>query len=210
MNCRYSVVVICDLLIPSGYRGSYRPATSPAIAGLPEISISIFAGAHRMSLPNAPFYRRWSFILAGVIGLAAITALLGWRGLQETDTPTASVTTVPPTTVASPPTTAPPTSLEPTSKPDPVLWDKKGHDTEASPGFRAPSTWHIEWSFDCSNFKKLGGGNFKITGTGAFGRVDIQEYDVKASGARTFSRGGFGHLQVDSVCKSWRVTALPG
>ena len=26
-----------------------------------------------MDLPNAPFYRRWSFILAGVIGLAAIT-----------------------------------------------------------------------------------------------------------------------------------------
>jgi len=34
-----------------------------------------------VDLPNAPFYRRWSFILAGVIGLAAITALLGWRGL---------------------------------------------------------------------------------------------------------------------------------
>jgi hypothetical protein len=30
-----------------------------------------------MELPNAPFYRRWSFILASVIGLAAITALGG-------------------------------------------------------------------------------------------------------------------------------------
>jgi hypothetical protein len=163
-----------------------------------------------MDLPNAPFYRRWSFILASVIGLAAITALLGWRGLQETDTPPASVTTLTPTTVTSPPTTEPPTSLEPTSKPDPVLWDKKGHDTEASPPFRAPSTWHIEWSFDCTNFKRLGGGNFKITGTGAFSQVDIQDYNVKARGTKTFSPGGFGHLQVDSVCKSWRVTALPG
>jgi hypothetical protein len=163
-----------------------------------------------MDLPNAPFYRRWSFILAGVIGLAAITALLGWRGLQDTGTPVA--TTLTPTTVASPPTTAPPTSLEPTSKPDRVLWDKKGHDTEASPGFQAPSTWHIEWSFDCSNFKKLGGGNFKITGagTGAFGEVDIQRYEVKANGTKAYTRGGFGHLQVDSVCKSWRVTVLPG
>jgi hypothetical protein len=163
-----------------------------------------------MNLPNAPFYRRWSFILAGVIGLAAITALLGWRGLQETGTPPASVSTLTPTTVTSPPTTGPPTSLEPTSKPDPVLWDKKGHDTEASSPFRAPSTWHIEWSFDCSNFKRLGGGNFKITGTGAFGRVDIQELDVKASGTRTFTGGGFGHLLVDSVCKRWSVTVLPG
>jgi hypothetical protein len=163
-----------------------------------------------MNLPNAPFYRRWSFILAGVIGLAAITALLGWRGLQDTGPPAA--TTLPPTTVASPSTTAPPMSIEPTSKPDPVLWDKKGHDTEASSPFRAPSAWRIEWSFDCSNFKKLGGGNFKITGTGtgAFGRVDIQEYKVKASGTQTYSRAGFGHLLVDSVCKSWRVTVLPG
>jgi hypothetical protein len=161
-----------------------------------------------MNLPNAPFYRRWSFILAGVIGLAAITALLGWRGLQDTGTPVA--TTLPPTTVASPSTTAPQTSIEPTSQPDPILWDKKGHDTEASPGIQAPSAWRIEWSFDCSNFKKLGGGNFKITGTGAFSGVDIQEYGVKANGTKTYKRAGFGHLQVDSVCKSWRVTVLPG
>ena len=30
-----------------------------------------------MDLPNAPFYRRWSFILAGAIGLAATTVLPG-------------------------------------------------------------------------------------------------------------------------------------
>jgi|SRR5215216_4813382 len=163
-----------------------------------------------MNLPNAPFYRRWSFILAGVIGLAAITALLGWRGLQETGAPPASVSTLTPTTVTSPPTTGPPTSLEPTSQPAPVLWDKQGHDTEASPGIRTPPAWRVEWSFDCSNFKRLGGGNFKITGTGVFGRVDVQAYDVKANGSKTFSRAGFGHLQVDSVCRSWRVTVLPG
>ena len=163
-----------------------------------------------MNLPNAPFYRRWSFILAGVIGLAAITALLGWRGLQETGAPPASVSTLTPTTVTSPPTTGPPTSLETTSQPAPVLWDKQGHDTEASPGIRTPPAWRVEWSFDCSNFKRLGGGNFKITGTGVFGRVDVQAYDVKANGSKTFSRAGFGHLQVDSVCRSWRVTVLPG
>jgi hypothetical protein len=53
-----------------------RPVGCSAIAGLPEISISIFAGGP-IELPNAPFYRRWSFILASVIGLAAITALGG-------------------------------------------------------------------------------------------------------------------------------------
>ena len=164
-----------------------------------------------MDLPNAPFYRRWSFILAGVIGLAAITALLGWRGLQQVDPPATTGTTVPATTIASTTTTTPPPSIEPTSKPTEPLWDiQSGKGTATSPGFRAPAAWRIVWSFDCSNFKRLGGGNFKITGTGAFARVDIQELDVKASGTRTFSRGGFGHLLVDSVCKRWSVTVLPG
>ena len=169
-----------------------------------------------MNLPNAPFYRRWSFILAGVVGLAAITALLGWRGLQEVDPPATTGTTQPATTVTSPTTTTPPPSIEPTSKPtdtlpnDDTLWDiQSGKGTATSPGFRAPAAWRIVWSFDCSNFEKLGGGNFKITGTGAFDLVDIQEVGVKDGGAKTFTRGGFGHLLVDSVCKRWSVTVLP-
>jgi hypothetical protein len=163
-----------------------------------------------MSLPNAPFYRRWSFILAGVIGLAAITALVGWRGLAGVDPP-ATTTTLPATTIPSPTTTPPPpTSIAPTSKPDDLLWNKQGSDTATSPGFRAPAAWRIEWSFDCSNFKSLGGGNFKITGNGAFERIQIQEFDVKASGTRTFTRGGFGHLLVDSVCRRWSVRVLAG
>jgi hypothetical protein len=166
-----------------------------------------------MDLPIAPFYRRWSFILAGVIGLAAITALVGWRGLQQVDPPATTGTTVPATTIASTTTTTttPPPSIEPTSTSTKPLWDiQSGKGTATSDGFRAPAVWRIVWSFDCSNFKRLGGGNFKITGTGAFERVDIQELDVKASDTRTFIGGGFGHLLVDSVCKRWSVTVLPG
>jgi hypothetical protein len=164
-----------------------------------------------MELPNAPFYRRWSFILAGVIGLAAVTALVGWRGLQQVDPPATTASTLPATTVTAPPTTVPPTSVD-TSKPATALWSQDGEDLGAttSPGFRAPSVWRIEWSFDCSNFKKLGGGNFKITGNGAFSWIQIQKYDVKARGTQTFTRGGFGQLLVDSVCKRWSVRALPG
>jgi hypothetical protein len=161
-----------------------------------------------MDLPNAPFYRRWSFILAGVIGLAAITALLGWRGLQQVAEP--ATTTLPATTVTTPPTTTPPTSYGSTSKPDDVLWSEVGSDVQRSPGFRAPYAWRIVWSFDCSNFKPYGGGNFKITGNGAFKNVDIQEVAVKASGTRRFKGGGFGQLQVDSVCRRWSVKALAG
>jgi hypothetical protein len=164
-----------------------------------------------MELPNAPFYRRWSFILAGVVGLAAVTALLGWRGLQQVPDATPTLTTVPPTTVSSSPTTGPESSSRgPTSKPDEVLWEKMGSDVATSKEFRAPSTWRIEWSFDCSSFGDGGGGNFKITGSGAFSRIQIQRFATKASGTQTYTAGGVGHLQVDSVCEHWSVRALSG
>jgi hypothetical protein len=165
-----------------------------------------------MELPNAPFYRRWSFILASVIGLAAITALVGWRGLQQVDPPAAAVTTLPATTITGPTTTPSPSSIAPSSKPADVLWSREAKDlsTLMSEGFRAPSVWRIEWSFDCSNFKRYNGGNFKITGNGAFGQIQIQVFDIKASGTQTFNHGGYGRLLVDSVCKRWSVKALPG
>ena len=91
-------------------------------------------------------------------------------------------------------------------------WSREAKDvsTLMSPGFRAPPVWGIEWSFDCSNFKRYNGGNFKITGNGAFGQIQIQEFDIRASGTRTFNRSGYGRLLVDSVCKRWSVKALPG
>jgi hypothetical protein len=165
-----------------------------------------------MELPNSPFYRRWSVILAGVIGLAAIAAMLGWRGLQEVATPATTTVTVAPSTSSSGPvvTTAPPTSYGPTSKPDEVLWHKRGKDVASSPGFRAPKRWRVLWAFDCTNFSKYGGGNFKITGDGAFGQIQIEKVAIEASGTKTYTYGGFGHLKVESVCDSWTVTALAG
>jgi hypothetical protein len=167
-----------------------------------------------MELPTAPFYRRWSFILASVIGLAAIVALVGWRGLTQVATPSTTVTSSPPTTtalaVAVTTTTTPPTSYGPTSKPDDVLWRGEGAGVERSPGFRAPATWRIQWAFDCSNFEEYGGGNFKITGDGAFEQIQIENVAIEATGTRRFTRGGFGHLRVESVCDRWTVTVLSG
>jgi hypothetical protein len=163
-----------------------------------------------MQLPKAPFYRRWSVLLAGVIGLAVVAALLGWRGFQRVATP-ATTTTSPSTSTAVPTTTSPPpTSFGPTSKPDDVLWFHEGTDSQRSRGFRAPSPWRIEWEYDCSNFRDKGGGGFKITGDGAFERVDIQGDDVKGRGRRSFTRSGYGHLLVESVCDHWKVTVLAG
>jgi hypothetical protein len=162
-----------------------------------------------MELPKAPFYRRWSVLLAGVIGLAAIAALLGWRGLQNVAAP-ATTTTVASTSTVAPTTTSPPpeSSFGPTSKPDEVLWFYEGSDVKRSPGFRTTGAWRIEWEFDCSNFS--GPGNFKITGGEAFDRVDIQAHKVRGSGRKSFTQRGYGHLLVESVCQSWKVTVLAG
>ena len=165
-----------------------------------------------MELPTPPLERRWSVILAGVIGLAAIAAMLGWRGLQEVATPQTTVATVPTSTFpdAVTTTTVPPTSSSSSSKPDDILWRMQGSDVAKSPGFTAPSTWRIEWAYDCTNFEKYGGGNFKITGDGAFERIQIESVDVQDSGKQTFAFAGFGHLLVESVCDRWTVTVLAG
>ena len=162
--------------------------------------------------PNTPFYRRWSYLLAGVVGLAVVVALLGWRGLQQVAEP-ATTTTVPVTTQAPPPTTAPPTSIGPTSKPADILWEERGSDasTLRSEGFEAPPAWRIEWAFDCSNFSDHGGGNFKITGDGDFQqRIQIERRAVRDNGITTLRRGGFGHLFIETVCEQWTVRALSG
>jgi hypothetical protein len=158
-----------------------------------------------MELPDAPFYRRWSVLLAGIIGLAAIVAMLGWRGLQQVATPS-TTTTPPPTSVA--PTTTTSTSSSTTTEPDRVLWEEEGSGVLRSPGFRAPGAWRIEWEYDCTGFGELGA--FKITGGGAFERVDIQANELVGRGRRSFSQVGYGHLLVESVCERWKVTVLAG
>jgi hypothetical protein len=165
-----------------------------------------------MELPSTPFYRRWSFILAGVIGMAAVVALLGWRGLQQVAEPATTVTTVPATTQPPPPTTEPPPSSGPTSKPANILWERRnsGASKVRSPPFKARSGWRIEWAFDCSDFADLGGGNFKITGDGDFQQIQIENVANHATGTKVYSRGGFGHLFIETVCEQWTVRALSG
>ena len=162
-----------------------------------------------MELPNPPWYRRWSVLLAGVIGVAAVAALIGVLGFQGADPEPDVAAPVSTTTVTSTTAGPPTTTRQPQSTLAPgVLGTKSGHDNGRSPGFRAPSAWHVEWSFDCSNFKKYGGGNFKITGDGDYEDIQIQEVDLEASGSRTYRLSGYGHLMVESVCKRWTVTAV--
>ena len=70
--------------------------------------------------------------------------------------------------------------------------------------------WRIEWEFDCSNFEDLGTGGFKITGSDAFNRVDIQATTLEGEGRESFNKGGYGRLLVESVCDTWSVRVLSG
>ncbi|HET8789000.1 MAG TPA: hypothetical protein VFO47_09655 [Actinomycetes bacterium] len=163
--------------------------------------------------PNTPFYRRWSYLLAGVIGLAVVVALLGWRGFTEAGTSATTSTATPVTTVAPPTTTQPETTVGPTSKPYDILWEELASEasTLRSEGFEAPPVWRIEWAFDCSNFGDYGGGNFKITGDGDFQQeIQIEKRAVRYNGTTPVRRGGFGHLYIETVCEQWTVRALSG
>ena len=104
--------------------------------------------------------------------------------------------------------TTPPTSYGPTSKPADQLWRGEGTGGELSPGITAPASWRIQWAFDCASFEKYDGGNFKITGDGVFEQVDIQDVATQGTGTRRFTRRGFGHLRVETVCDHWTVTVL--
>jgi hypothetical protein len=163
--------------------------------------------------PNTPFYRRWSYLLAGVIGLAVVVALVGVRGFTDAGSSPTTTVSVPLTTQAPPPTTAPPTSIASTSKPDDILWEERGSEasTLRSEGFEAPPAWRIVWAFDCSNFSDHGGGNFKITGDGDFQQeIQIERRAVRDNGTMSLRRGGFGHLFIETVCEQWTVRALSG
>jgi hypothetical protein len=64
------------------------------------------------------------------------------------------------------------------------------------------------WSFDCQNFANHGGGNFKLSGAGAFNKVAVQRFGIRGRGSLLVTEGGRGRLIVESVCDRWMVKAV--
>jgi hypothetical protein len=63
-------------------------------------------------------------------------------------------------------------------------------------------------SFDCQNFANHGGGNFKLSGAGAFNKVAVQRFGIMGRGSLLVTEGGRGRLIVESVCDQWMVKAV--
>jgi hypothetical protein len=89
-----------------------------------------------------------------------------------------------------------------------VLWQQRGSDGSVGGRFEAPGRWRVIWSFDCRSFAKYGGGNFKLSGAGAFAEVSMQRVGVRGRGVLEVTGGGRGRLRVESVCDRWTVKAV--
>jgi hypothetical protein len=89
-----------------------------------------------------------------------------------------------------------------------VLWQRRGGAGSVVGRFAAPGRWRVVWSFDCQSFARYGGGNFKLSGAGAFVEVSVQRFGVRGRGVLEVTGGGRGRLTVESVCDRWAVKAV--
>jgi len=89
-----------------------------------------------------------------------------------------------------------------------VLWQKRGGVGSVGGRFDAPGRWRVVWSFNCQSFAKYGGGNFKLSGAGAFAEVSVQRFGVRGRGVLPVTGGGRGRLRIESVCDRWMVKAV--
>jgi hypothetical protein len=89
-----------------------------------------------------------------------------------------------------------------------VLWQRRGSAGSVSGRFAAPGRWRVVWSFNCRSFAKYGGGNFKLSGAGAFAEVSVQRFGVRGRGSLQVTGGGRGRLTIESVCDRWVVKAV--
>ena len=168
-----------------------------------------------MELPKPPWYRRFGvvFLVANLVVaavlVAAVVALWPPAAQQPGDPATTVAMGSQPTQVG--PDDAASATILPstTARREPgVLWQRRGRDAEVGERFQSPGRWRVVWSFDCRNFARYGGGNFKLSGGGAFNRVAVQRFGVRGHGSLPVTGGGRGRLIVESVCDRWAVKAV--
>jgi hypothetical protein len=169
-----------------------------------------------VELPKPPWYRRFgvvflaaNLVVAAVL-VAAVVAL--WpRAAQRPGAPATTAGVGPQAGQLLPegpePATVLPTSTRAHLAPG-VLWQRRGSTGSVVGRFVAPGRWRVVWSFNCQSFAKYGGGNFKLSGAGAFAGVSVQRFGVRGRGVLPVGGGGRGRLTIESVCDRWTVKAV--
>ena len=165
-----------------------------------------------VELPKPPWYRRFGvvFLAANLVVAAAVVAL--WpRPAQRPVAPAITAGVGPHAEQVLPggpePARILPTSTRVHLAPG-VLWQERGSAGSVVGRFDAPGRWRVLWAFNCPSFAKYGGGNFKLSGAGAFAEVSVQHFGVRGRGVLQVTGGGRGRLTIESVCDRWMVKAV--
>ena len=167
--------------------------------------------------PKPPWYRRFGVIFVAAnlaVAVAVLVAVVAlWpRAAPRPDAPATTTRLEPQAEQVAPDGPEPATTVLSTSTrgrlAPGVLWQQRGSAGSVGGRFDAPGRWRVVWSFSCQSFAKYGGGNFKLSGAGAFAKVSVQRYGVRGRGVLPVTGGGRGRLTVESVCDRWMVKAV--
>jgi hypothetical protein len=169
-----------------------------------------------VELPKPPWYRRFGVVvLAANLVVAAVlvaTVVALWPRAAQRPVAPATPAGVGPQAGQLLPEGPEPAAILPTSTrarlAPGVLWQQQGSAGTAGGRFAAPGRWRVVWSFNCQSFAKYGGGNFKLSGAGAFAGVSVQRFGVRGRGVLPVTGGGRGRLTIESVCDRWTVKAV--
>ena len=170
-----------------------------------------------VELPKPPWYRRFgvvfvaaNLVVAAVL-VAALVALWPRAAAQRPQGPATTVGVGPQAGQLLPEGPEAATILTGSTRArlaPGVLWQQRGSVGSVVGRFDAPGRWRVVWSFNCQSFAKYGGGNFKLSGAGAFAEVSVQRFGVRGRGVLPVTGGGRGRLTVESVCDRWMVKAV--
>ncbi|MFL6226456.1 MAG: hypothetical protein ACJ75K_27500 [Actinomycetes bacterium] len=169
-----------------------------------------------VEVPKPSWYRRFGvvFLAANLVGAAVLVAAVVALWPRAAPRPGAPATTAglgphaeQVLSEGPEPAAVLPTSTRARLAPG-VLWQQRGSDGSVGGRFDAPGRWRVVWSFNCPSFAEYGGGNFKLSGAGAFAGVSVQRVGVRGRGVLQVASGGRGHLIIESVCDRWMVKAV--
>lgn len=149
-----------------------------------------------------------ALMLAGCGGATTATPTPASAG-----TPTATATANAPTQATATPPATPTATATATATPTPAgpIFQQTGSGGTTTAPFQAPSTWTLNWTYDCAAFGSQG--NFQVyvfQGSSLdFSDNGPNQLGASGTGSTHFYSGGNLHLEINSEC-DWTVAVVAG